>query len=382
MLRAFDPCSYKHRARRLTILQQFASVANVTYPNVYQRLLDGVKVLEFDLSWIFSVSCVVDLDFHDRLLFATLGPIVVVAILGMTYSVVVFRNRGSDATLTNVRHKHVSAALMLAFLVYSSVSSILFQTFSCESLDDGNNYLRADYRIHCVSQTHVAYTVFAGFMTVLYTLGIPALYVCILFKDRHLLANKTDSSTKEGSSDARENNQCLRATSNLWKPYKPNRFYYELVEYGRRILLTGVVVFIYPNTAAQIAITLAISFTFAMVFEALNPYASTWDRWVGRMGHVVVYVSVFLALLLKVDVSEEQSESQKVFEIILVVVHGCMIMAILGETLALTCSLRTERQEDPLPRFRRMKWIHGSSRNIWPAKSEVVGERKVEATTD
>ena len=362
-------------------MQQFASVANVTYPNVYQRFLDGVKVLEFDLSWIFSVSCVVNVDFHGRLLFATLGPIAVVVMLGMTYTVAAARNRRSDAALTNVRHKHVSAALLLAFLVYSSVSSILFQTFSCESLDDGKTYLRADYRIYCDSQTHVAYTVFAGFMTVLYTLGIPALYACLLFKDRHLLANKIDSSTEEGSSYARENNQRLRATSNLWKPYKPKRFYYELIEYGRRILLTGVVVFIYPNTAAQIAITLAIAFTFAMIFEGLNPYASTWDRWVGRMGHVVVYVSVYLALLLKVDVSEEQSESQKVFEVILVVVHGCMVMAILGEALALTCSLRTERREDPFPRFRRMKWIHGS-RNIWPTGSEVVRESKVEARTD
>ena len=358
MLRAFDPSLYEHRARRLNITQQFASVANVTYPNVYQRFLDGVKVLEFDLSWILSVSCVVKLDFHDRLLFATLGPIAVVVMLGMTYTVAAAQNRRSDAALSNVRHKHVSAALLLAFLVYSSVSSILFQTFSCESLDDGKTYLRADYRIHCDSQTHVAYTVFAGFMTVLYTMGIPALYACILFRDRHLLANETDSSIGEGSSDVRENNLRLRATSNLWKPYKPKRFYYELIEYGRRILLTGVVVFISPNTAAQIATTLVISFTFAMVFEALNPYASTWDRWVGRMGHVVVYVSVYLALLLKVDVSEEQSESQKVFEVILVVVHGCMVMAVLGEAVVLTCSLRTETQEDPLPRFRRMEWIH------------------------
>ena len=327
------------------------------------------------------MSCVVNLDFHDRLLFATLGPIIAVVMLGITYSVAAVRNRKLDGALTNVRQKHVSAALLLAFLVYSSVSSILFQTFSCERLDDGKTYLRADYRIQCDSQTHMAYTIYAGIMTVLYTLGIPALYACILFKDRHLLANKNNSSTDKGGSDERENNLRLCATSNLWKPYKPERFFYELVEYGRRILLTGVIVLIYPNTAAQIAITLAISFTFAMVFEGLNPCVSSWDRWVSRMGHVVVYVSVYLALLLKVDVSEEQSESQKVFEVILVVVHGCMVLAILGETLVLTCSLRSEGQEDPLPRFRRMKWIQGS-KPIWPTEDRVVSESKVEATVD
>ncbi|CAN0424457.1 unnamed protein product, partial [Scytosiphon promiscuus] len=87
-------------------------------------------------------------------------------------------------------------------------------------------------------------------------------------------------------------------TSSLWEPYTPKVFYYEVIECGRRILLTGVVVFIYPNTAAQIAVTLMIAFAFVVFSEGLAPYTSPWDTWISRMGHVVVFVSMYVALLL------------------------------------------------------------------------------------
>ena len=48
------------------------SEANVQYPHEYQRFLKGVKLLDFDLGWMISASSVIDIDFHDRLLFATI----------------------------------------------------------------------------------------------------------------------------------------------------------------------------------------------------------------------------------------------------------------------------------------------------------------------
>lgn len=332
-------------------------MANVTYPNIYQRFLDAVNVLNFDLSWVLSVGCIFKIDFHDRLLFTTLGPIICLAMLGVTYSVAVIRNREASEGLANIQQKHLSVVLLLSFFIYSSVSSILFRAFACEKLEDGNSYLRADYRIQCDSPKHKAFIVYAGIMTVLYALGIPALYTGLLLKDRHVLVN-CDGVNNSSSQDVRSNNQRVRSTSSLWKPYKPKRFYYEVVECGRRILLTGAVVFIFPDSAAQIAITLIVAFTFAMASEVLDPYVSTWDTWMSRMGHVVVFLSMYVALLLKVDVSVERAQSQKVFEVVLIFIHAYMIVAVLVEALVMACSLRQGGQQDPFPRFRRMKWIH------------------------
>ena len=118
--------------------------------------------------------------------------------------------------------------------------------------------------------------VYAGFMSAFYALAIPTPYAALMLKDRHLLANNSRSNCS-GSADALTQNLRVRATSNLWKPYKPNRFHYEVTECARRILLAGVVVFIYTNTSAQIAATLVIAFIFTMISEGLIPDVFNWD---------------------------------------------------------------------------------------------------------
>eukprot|EP00752_Nemacystus_decipiens_P002289 g2167.t1 len=346
------------------ILTQFTSVADVTYPHVYQVLLDGLDVFNFDLGWILSAGCVVGVDFHDRLLLSTVGPIVALLFLGGTYAAASRLHRGDAEALQVVWNKHVSMVLLLTFFVYASVSSVLFQAFACESLDDGDNYLRADYRIRCDSSKHKAIQVYAGFMTVLYAAGIPFFYGFLLFRDRDLLMHPREN---------RVDTPRVISTSDLWSPYRPGVFYYEVIECGRRIMLAGVVVFIFPNTAGQIAITLMMAFVFAMLSEGLAPYASRWDTWINRMGHAVVFVSMYVALLLKVDVSDDRAGSQEVFEAFLVTAHACMVLAVVVETAVITWALKVEQLEEPLePRFRRGKSLsfRKKEREIAPAHGE------------
>lgn len=312
----------------------------MVYPDVYQRFLDAVDVINFDLSWILSVGCVFDVDFHVRLLVSTVTPIVILAFVGITYVIAASRVSGSEHQLRKVRHRHVSVVLLLTFLVYSSVTSTLFQTFARDDLDESESYLRADYRIPYDSSRHRAFQIYAGFMIVLYTAGIPAFYSYLLFGQRDVLNDPT----------SREHDLRVHPTSDLWIQYKPHRFYYELVECMRRIMLACVVTFIYPNTVAQIAVTLMMAFVFFGVAEALDPYASRWDRWISRTGHIIVYVSMYLALLLKADVSNERTASQKVFEAILVAAHACLVVTVVVQSIALTCSLREKEKEEPVRR--------------------------------
>ena len=217
---------------------QFVLVANVQYPHVYQVFLDGVKLFDFDLGWMLSASCLVHYDFHSRLLFTTVGPVVFIVLLGMTYKVTERRNRQSLARVRHVQHKHLSAVLLLTFFLYANVSSILFQTFSCEHLENGKFYLRADYLIECDSTKHMTLQVYAGFMMVLYTLGIPAFYATLLVRNRDVLGKDETCC---------DNCAHVRPTSSLWMLYKPAMFYFELIECARRALLADVVVFFNPT---------------------------------------------------------------------------------------------------------------------------------------
>lgn len=313
---------------------QFADVANATYPGVYQGFLSVIDVVNFDLGSFLAAGCLwSDLDFHHRLLVNTTGPLVAVGLLSMSYWIAMRRSSASadTALVEQIRHKHLTALLLLTFLVYSSVSSTVFQTFACETLDDGKEYLRADYRIHCTDAKHKAFEVYAGIMLAVYPVGIPLLYAVLLFRRRHVLADAGADKTE------------AQSISGLWEPYRSERFYYEVVECGRRVLLTGVVVFLFPNDAAQIAITMLVAFSFSIIFETLSPYKSESDIWLSRGGHVIVFLSMFDLLLLKVDVSGESDQSQAIFAGVLVAGHVLMILAIVAEVAGICCASGKKR---------------------------------------
>ena len=144
--------------------------------------------------------------------------------------------------------------------------------------------------------------VYAGFMMVLYTLGIPAFYATLLVRNRDVLGKDETCC---------DNCAHVRPTSSLWMLYKPAMFYFELIECARRALLADVVVFFQPNTASQIALTRILAFAFALISGTLDPYVSKWDTWLNRTGHVVVFVSVYVALLLRVDVPRSVTIASK-----------------------------------------------------------------------
>lgn len=107
-------------------------------------------------------------------------------------------------------------------------------------------------------------------------------------------------------------------------------------------MLTGVVVFIYPGDAAQIAVTIVIAFVFFGVLEAMSPYESRSDMWMSRVGHFVLFFSFFAALLYKVDVSDEREASQRAFAGTLVAVHVCLIIAVVVNGVATWCASKRE----------------------------------------
>lgn len=85
-----------------------------------------------------------------------------------------------------------------------------------------------------------------------------------------------------------------------------------MVECFRRVALTGLAVFIYPDSSAQLAIVLLLATFFMVLSEVLSPFARSLEMWLYRAGHYVIFASMYLALLLRVDVSNERAQSQEV----------------------------------------------------------------------
>ena len=313
-------------------------MVNVQYPPIYEKLLAALSVVNLNLGSILSLSCVVETSFYARLLLATIAPLVVLGALVMTYQLAIFRNSNSIHAKRIARNKHLAVGLFLLFMVYSSVSYTIFQTFVCDSLDSGITYLRADYEIVCWTRTHVVYMAYAGLMIIVYPVGIPAMFALALFMNRDGIKSVAESTNKSRVPLESE------ATKDLWAPYKRSRYYYEVIECGRRIALTGLAVFIYPDSTAQVAIEALLAIVFYSISEILSPFAEPLDAWLYRSGTWVVFLSMYLALLLKMDAADEESHSQNVFAGLLVAAHvGMALVVIVNALLSIMKGFREVR---------------------------------------
>ena len=308
-------------------ITQFSGVVTVQYPSAYEKFLAALSVVNLNLGSILSLSCVMETNFYARLVLATIAPVAVLSALAITYLVAMVRNGHSIHAMRVARNKHISVGLFLLFVVHSSVSHTLFQTFVCDPLDSGVTYLRADYDLVCWTTTHVIFMTYAGIMIIVYPVGIPAVFAWVLFINRDGIRSVEDSTC--GSRVSPES----KAIKDLWAPYKPTRFYYEVIECGRRIALTGLVVFIYPGSTAQVAIEALLAFFFSSLSEIINPFAEPLDAWLYRSGTWVIFLSTFLALLLRMDVADEDHHSRDIFAGLLIAAHGGMVLAVIANTL-------------------------------------------------
>ena len=300
---------------------QFSDIAGNVYPDAYEDFLHGLSFINVDIGFLISASCFLAPNFFGRLLFSTIMPIVVLLVLRGCYVVAKRRNVSSAEGLRVVKNKHISAALFVVFFVYASVSFTVLSAFKCEELDNGVSYLRADYSLTCSGALYSGFTIYATCMVFVYPIGIPLFVACWLFKNQVDL-QKPDRETKEH----------LEPFSNVWAAYKPSRFFFEAVEFGRRLALTGVAVFVLPGSAAQVAIVLLLAVVFVFVSESLSPFEKKIDMGLYRWGNGIILGSMYVALLVKVDLSEEDSEALSAFAIVLIAANVFMVVAVVVET--------------------------------------------------
>jgi hypothetical protein len=254
------------------IVTQFISITGLPLPDIYRSFLSWTDAVNLNLGWLLSLECLTQIDFYQKLLITTLGPFVVAVLLVCTHTAVRYKNQVQAITeyssqrvaaptrtsrLEKALTKHYLVFLAMTFLIYSTVSTTVFQAFACDRIDEDINtavttrYLRADYSIQCDIHEHKMYKAYAAVMIIIYPLGIPALYAWLLWSNRHKLSSKNDLSVRIIN---RHRDASLRPTRILWKTYTPKMYYWEVVECMRRLLLTGAIVFIKPGTRAQVTV--------------------------------------------------------------------------------------------------------------------------------
>lgn len=97
--------------------------------------------------------------------------------------------------------------------------------------------------------------------------------------------------------------------------------------------------FVLPYEIGQVAVTLILIMVFALCSESLAPYRNLWDIWISRIGHIVVFLSIFVAFVVSyVNDGNGDCGNEKGYGRALEVVNLCWIAAVVAEGVATVCS--------------------------------------------
>ena len=148
----------------------------------------------------------------------------------------------------------------------STLVNTLFQMLSCRTLSaDGAEVAnRHDYSIDC--NANFPYELATYLFFCLYAVGIPVAFLVIL------RTNRADLSRTE-EEDTPQSHATKGALSFLVSSYRPRYYYYEIIEYVRKLILTGVLTVVaQPGSAIQAGFGLVVSFFSFALASSCAPF--------------------------------------------------------------------------------------------------------------
>ncbi|CAM9271368.1 unnamed protein product, partial [Ectocarpus sp. 8 AP-2014] len=109
------------------ISNAFAEITKVPFPPVYEKFLSIIGIFSFDLGWMISAACLTaGIDFYDKLLIVTIGPVGLLLLLGFTFYLgarPVRKGRIIDMSSRSNASSSVSSATAATLAAYDSGSS-------------------------------------------------------------------------------------------------------------------------------------------------------------------------------------------------------------------------------------------------------------------
>jgi hypothetical protein len=250
-------------------------VFDFQFPKIYLDVLAKLSLLTFDLPKYVSVDCLVVRNYHSTLYVVAVFAAGMVALLifQLAGSALVemfrqFMKRHADRALqkqdSNISQRHIkentavpeapkflSACLISSYLIYPSCTAVFSNTFNCREID-GVKYLTKDLSINCASDAQQNAVAVAGLMLVVFSVGLPVLYLQMLHKHR------------PGVNAAGGHEHAVGATGLygsmqfFYDDYQADFYYWEVIEIIRKLILTAVTVQFPKGSMIQVELGAAV----------------------------------------------------------------------------------------------------------------------------
>ncbi|GMH72487.1 hypothetical protein TrLO_g15570 [Triparma laevis f. longispina] len=333
---------------------------DIGFPPLFTQFMGIMaSVVNVEFLSMMPLGCVMNSDSHHTLLMYTLTPFF--AGVGMLIAYKVLKLKGKVEASNAV----FGWFLFMTFFILPSVSMKIFSTFACREFDGGyGSFMRVDYSIDCLSDEHKMYEMYAGVCVLIFVVGIPAFYVWLLYRSRHLLdPGQKRLEAQYGEKEAlrmvleererlEEEHPELKSLSFLYDSYEPRYYYFEVLDALRKQMLSGGLVVLGQGSLSQIVVSIFICLCSTRIFVSCKPYIKRKVDIFLELSLWQIFFVMFAALLIRVsEIGDQfQIENESVFDFLLILTQALapavmLAMALIkGKSIAKKVSAKVEER--------------------------------------
>ena len=176
-----------------------------------------------------------------------------------------------------------------------------------ETCEPGGRFMTSDLSVKESSEGYQTMRGFAYLFIFLYVIGIPMLYMYILYSKRKIIA--LDPEQHGEATDPKHHREivaCRMEFGSLYKDYKRKYYWFELVEMGRKIILVGALVML-GSSGMQIFAGIVICFFYVLLASYIEPLTSK----TGQMLQYVTSIQLFCTLISGLMITHRTYEREK-----------------------------------------------------------------------
>jgi len=310
------------------IVTQIPNVYEVEMPPAVTQMLSTFSTgVSIGLNGVGAVlECLNFRGFQSTLTLYIVAPLVLAALvlmLAAARSLSASRARSVPKLLKTA----ATPLLLVAFVSYPLVATKAFEAFSCYQFSD-SRFLKSDVAVECDSSKHDEVKRLAWVAICLYPVGLLVLNAILLFRTRHAIVSKRPTALS-------------KSIAFLHKQYKPEFFWWELIEMLRRFVLVGLMVLM-QDTMMQLLIGMLLAAAFLLFQVQAAPYMSMTDNLLAAASSfclVVVFLSsIAFKYTVLVDVPDIQtimsSEQRGLYVLNQELLTAITILSVLGALIA------------------------------------------------
>ena len=210
---------------------------------------------------------------------------------------------------------------VVTFFMYPGLGVRIFSVFKCRTVEE-RSYLMADFSQPCYEGGHLAMAVFAVLFLILYVIGIPTVTYRRLVKHKGTIVHRLEQPV-DPSVQARY--------GHLYAPYKPAYWYNELVEMGRKVILTAGLSMLTSKSAAQLLIGILVCFAHHTYLAACNPFLNRTDTWLSQGAGIQIFLTLLLGMTLQmeVEVDKQAIAVTLVLMVVVILVIGLVMIGLI-----------------------------------------------------